>query len=79
VSECLTRPVAAEIFFYVSLQLLLELEKEVISFGTEIDVPVEPRVGVQQLKAVENQSLRVRTGAGVRANRLSAMAARQRF
>ena len=40
-------------FLYVSLQLLLGLEKEVISFGTEIDVPVEPRVGVQQLKAIE--------------------------
>ncbi len=40
-------------FLYVALQLLLGLEKEVISFGTEIDVPVEPRVGVQQLKAIE--------------------------
>ena len=40
-------------FLYVSLQLLLGLEKEVISFGTEIDVLVEPRVGVQQLKAIE--------------------------
>jgi len=40
-------------FLYVSLQLLLDLEKEVISFGTEIDVFVEPRVGVQQLKAIE--------------------------
>ena len=40
-------------FLYVSLQLLLGLEKEVISFGTEIDVLVEPRVGVQQLRAVE--------------------------
>jgi hypothetical protein len=40
-------------FLYVSLQLLLGLEKEVVSFGTEIDVLVEPRVGVQQLKAIE--------------------------
>jgi hypothetical protein len=40
-------------FLYVSLQLLLGLEKEVVSFGTEIDVVVEPRVGVQQLKAIE--------------------------
>ena len=43
-------------FLYVSLQLLLGLEKEVISFGTEIDVLVEPRVGVQQLKAIEINS-----------------------
>ncbi|MDD5139164.1 MAG: hypothetical protein PHY43_02760 [Verrucomicrobiales bacterium] len=40
-------------FLYVSLQLLLGLEKEVISFGTEIDVLVEPRVSVSQLKAIE--------------------------
>jgi hypothetical protein len=40
-------------FLYVSLQLLLGLEKEVISFGTEIDVLIEPQVGVQQLKAIE--------------------------
>jgi len=40
-------------FLYVSLQLLLGLEKEVISFGTEIGVPVEHRVGVGQLKAIE--------------------------
>jgi hypothetical protein len=40
-------------FLYVSLQLLLGLEKEVISFATEIDALVEPQVGVQQLKAIE--------------------------
>jgi type II restriction/modification system DNA methylase subunit YeeA len=40
-------------FLYVSLQLLLGLEKEVISFGTEIDIRVEPRVSVNQLKAIE--------------------------
>jgi hypothetical protein len=40
-------------FLYVSLQLLLGLEKEVISFGTEIGVPVKSRVSVQQLKAIE--------------------------
>ncbi len=40
-------------FLYVSLQLLLSLEKEVLSFATEIDVAVEPRVGVQQLNAIE--------------------------
>jgi hypothetical protein len=40
-------------FLYVSLQLLLGLEKEVIALGTELDVAVEPRVGVQQLMAIE--------------------------
>ena len=43
-------------FLYVSLQLLLGLEKEVISFGTEIDILVEPRVSVSQLKAIEINS-----------------------
>lgn len=40
-------------FLYVCLQLLLSLEKEVMAFGTEIDVAVESRVSVQQLKAIE--------------------------
>jgi len=40
-------------FLYVSLQLLLGLEKEVVAFGTELDVAVEPKVGVQQLMAIE--------------------------
>ena len=40
-------------FLYVALQLLLGLEKEVIAFGAEIDVKVEPRVSVQQLSALE--------------------------
>jgi hypothetical protein len=40
-------------FLYVSLQLLLGLEKEVISFGTEIDIPVQPLVSVKQLNAIE--------------------------
>jgi len=40
-------------FLYVSLQLLLGLEKEVISFGTEIGIPVEHRVDVTQLMAIE--------------------------
>ncbi len=40
-------------FLYVALQLLLGLEKEVISFGTEIDLPVEARVSVKQLHAIE--------------------------
>ena len=40
-------------FLYVSLQLLLGLEKEVTAFGTEIDVAVARRVSVQQLSALE--------------------------
>ena len=40
-------------FLYVSLRLLLDLEKEVIALATEIDVKVEPRVSVQQLRALE--------------------------
>ena len=40
-------------FLYVSLRLLLDLEKEVIAFGTELDVKVEPWVSVQQLSAIE--------------------------
>ena len=40
-------------FLYVSLQLLLGLEKEVTAFGTEIGVAVERRVSVQQLSALE--------------------------
>ena len=43
-------------FLYVALQLLLGLEKEVIAFGTEMDVAVEPRVGVRQLMAIEINS-----------------------
>jgi hypothetical protein len=40
-------------FLYLSLRLLLDLEKEVIAFGTELDVKVESRVSVQQLRAIE--------------------------
>src|SRR5437764_1872584 len=40
-------------FLYVSLQLLLDLEKEVIAFATQLGLKFEPRVNVQQLKAIE--------------------------
>jgi type II restriction/modification system DNA methylase subunit YeeA len=40
-------------FLYVALQLLLDLEKEVITFGTQLGFKLEPRVNVQQLKAIE--------------------------
>ncbi len=40
-------------FLYVALQLLLDLEKELITFGTQLGFRFEPRVGVQQLKAIE--------------------------
>jgi type II restriction/modification system DNA methylase subunit YeeA len=40
-------------FLYVSLQLLLGLEKEVIAFATQLDFKFTPHVGVQQLKAIE--------------------------
>ena len=43
-------------FLYVALRLLLNLEKEVIAFGTEMDVKVEPRVSVRQLLAIEINS-----------------------
>jgi type II restriction/modification system DNA methylase subunit YeeA len=40
-------------FLYVSLKLLLDLEKEVIAFATQIGFTFRPRVNVQQLKAIE--------------------------
>jgi hypothetical protein len=40
-------------FLYVSLQLLLGLEKEVIAFATQLGFTFAPQVGVQQLKAIE--------------------------
>lgn len=40
-------------FLYVSLQLLLGLEKEVIAFATQLGFKFMPQVGVQQLKAIE--------------------------
>ena len=40
-------------FLYVSLQLLLDTEKELITFGTQLGFKFEPRVTVQQFKAIE--------------------------
>ena len=40
-------------FLYVSLQLLLGLEKEVITFATQLGFAFKPQVTVQQLKAIE--------------------------
>jgi type II restriction/modification system DNA methylase subunit YeeA len=40
-------------FLYVSLQLLLDLEKQLITFATQLGFKFEPRVDVQQLKAIE--------------------------
>ena len=40
-------------FLYVSLQMLLDLEKEVIAFATQLGLRFEPQVSVQQLKGIE--------------------------
>jgi hypothetical protein len=40
-------------FLYVSLHLLLDLEKELIAFATQLGFEFKPRVNVQQLKAIE--------------------------
>ena len=40
-------------FLYVSLKLLLDFEKEVIAFATQLGFSFKPRVNVQQLKAIE--------------------------
>lgn len=40
-------------FLYVSLQLLLGLEKEVVSFATQLGFKFAPQVSVQQLRAIE--------------------------
>ena len=40
-------------FLYVSLQLLLDLEKEVVTLATRLDHRMTPAVGVHQLKAIE--------------------------
>src|SRR5438445_369367 len=40
-------------FLYVSLQLLLDLEKELVTFATQLGFKFEPLVNVQQLKAIE--------------------------
>jgi hypothetical protein len=40
-------------FLYVSLQLLLALEKEVVTFAIQLGFSLKPQVGIQQLKAIE--------------------------
>ncbi len=40
-------------FLYVSLQMLLDLEKEVITFATMLGFKLTPEVGVHQLRAIE--------------------------
>ena len=40
-------------FLYVSLQLILDLEKEVITFATQMGFDFKPQASVQQLKAIE--------------------------
>ena len=40
-------------FLYVSLKLLLDLEKEVIAFATQLGFTFKSRVNVKQLKAIE--------------------------
>jgi hypothetical protein len=43
-------------FLYVSLQLLLGLEKEVLTFGTQLGFSLKPQVSVRQLRAIEINS-----------------------
>ena len=40
-------------FLYVALQMLLDLEKEVITFATSLALQLTPEVGVHQLRAFE--------------------------
>ncbi|MEI7729903.1 MAG: DNA methyltransferase [Verrucomicrobiota bacterium] len=40
-------------FLYVALQMLLGLEKEVITFATQLGWRIDPEVSVQQLRAIE--------------------------
>jgi hypothetical protein len=40
-------------FLYVSLQMLLDLEKEVITFAVQLGFQFKPEVGVHQLRAIE--------------------------
>lgn len=40
-------------FLYVSLQLLLALEKEVLAYATQLGFKLAPKVSVQQLRAIE--------------------------
>jgi hypothetical protein len=66
-------------FLYVSLQMLLGLEKEVITFGAQLGFQFRPEVGVHQLRAIEINPLRLRTRPSHCSNRLPAMAPRQRL
>jgi len=40
-------------FLYVSLQLLLDLEKEAVTYATQLGFKLAPQVSVQQLRAIE--------------------------
>ncbi|PYI82967.1 MAG: hypothetical protein DME26_16005, partial [Verrucomicrobia bacterium] len=40
-------------FLYVSLQLLLDLEKQAITYATQLGFKLAPQVSVQQLRAIE--------------------------
>ena len=40
-------------FLYVSLQLLLGIEKEVVTYATQLGFKLAPQVSVQQLRAIE--------------------------
>jgi len=40
-------------FLYVSLQLLLDLEKEAVTYATQLGFKLAPQVRVQQLRAIE--------------------------
>ena len=40
-------------FLYVALQMLLDLEKEVITFAAQLGFQFQPEVGVHQLRAIE--------------------------
>jgi len=40
-------------FLYVSLQLLLDLEKELVTYATQLGFKLTPQVSVQQLRAIE--------------------------
>lgn len=40
-------------FLYVSLQLLLDLEKEIVTYATQLGFKLAPQVSVQQLQAIE--------------------------
>ena len=40
-------------FLYVALQMLLDLEKEVVTFAEPLGLTLKPKVSVQQLRAIE--------------------------